>query len=75
MDLSKLLPILKEILLHPYVIGTTIVIILYCNFVCYVIKYKKRPPKVKVRKIQDTPPAKTQEEETESDENYGEDEE
>lgn len=61
--------IIKEVLLNPFVIGTTIVIILYLNFISYIVRYRKKPPKIKVKKIQDTPaPQPKQDNENESDE-------
>ena len=36
MNFEYIFPILKGVLLNPFVIGTAIVIILYCNFMGYV---------------------------------------
>ena len=51
------MPIIKSVLLNPYVIGTTIAIILYCNFMSYVARYKKKPPKAKKPKVVEAAPA------------------
>lgn len=59
MKLMQIFPVLKYVLINPYVIGTTIVILLYCNFVSYVARYRKKPPKAKKRKTP-SPPAATQ---------------
>lgn len=40
-----------KVLLNPYVIGTTIAVILMLNFCCYVASYKKKPPKPKGKKV------------------------
>ncbi len=47
MKISELLPILKQVLTNPYVIGTAVVVILFMNFCSFVCNYKKRPPKGK----------------------------
>ncbi|MGN0730280.1 MAG: hypothetical protein ACI4MA_00055 [Treponema sp.] len=57
MKLIQIFPVLKYVLINPYVIGTTIVILLYCNFVSYVARYRKKPPKAKKRKTSSPPPA------------------
>lgn len=49
MKISELLPILKQVLTNPYVIGTAVVVILFMNFCSFVCNYKKRPPKGKKR--------------------------
>ena len=36
-----------KVLLNPYVIGTTIAVILMLNFCCYVASYRKKTPKPK----------------------------
>jgi len=69
MKINQLMPIIKEVLLNPFIIGTTIVIILYLNFISYIVRYRKKPPKIKVKKIQDIPaPQPKQDNENESDE-------
>lgn len=57
MNLAKMLPVIKGVLLNPYVIGAAIVVILYCNFVCYIVRYKKKPPQPKKKKIVEAAPA------------------
>lgn len=57
MNLAKMLPVIKGVLLNPYVIGAAIVVILYCNFVCYIVRYKKKPPQPKKKRIVETAPA------------------
>lgn len=44
-----------KVLLNPYVIGTTIAVILMLNFCCYVASYKKKPPKPKGKKVKAAP--------------------
>lgn len=56
MKLDVIFPILKGVLLNPFVIGTAIVIILYCNFMSYVARYKKKPPKPKKKSAAAPPP-------------------
>lgn len=75
MNISELMPIIKEVLLNPFVIGTAIVIILYCSFMGYIARYKKKPARPKKKKIQPEPtPAPKQEsdEEQESEESVEE---
>ncbi len=60
MKLGEIIPVITGVLLHPYVIGTAIVIILYCNFVSYVARYKKKPPKPKKKKIVEAAPTPAQ---------------
>lgn len=57
MKLDVILPILKGVLLNPFVIGTAIVIILYCSFMSYVARYKKKPPKPKKKSAPEPAPA------------------
>lgn len=61
MNLAKMLPVIKAVLLNPYVIGATVVVILYCNFVSYIVRYKKKPPKPKHKKIVEAAPAPAKE--------------
>ena len=51
MNFEYIFPILKGVLLNPFVIGTAIVIILYCNFMGYVARYRKKPPKPKKKVV------------------------
>lgn len=66
MKLNVVLPIVGEVLKSPIVIGTTLAIILYLNFVFFVAHYKKKPPKTrKPRAVSPTPaPAKPAEAES-----------
>ena len=57
MNFEYIFPILKGVLLNPFVIGTAIVIILYCNFMGYVARYRKKPPKPKKKIVADAAPA------------------
>lgn len=57
MKLGQIFPIITSVLLNPYVIGTAIVIILYCNFISYVARYRKKPPKPKKPKAVQAAPA------------------
>ena len=52
-----MLPVIKGVLLNPYVIGAAIAVILYCNFVCYIVRYKKKPPQPKRKKVVEAAPA------------------
>lgn len=56
MNFDKIIPVLKAVLLNPFVIGAAVVIILYCNFVCYVVRYKKKPPQPKKKRIVEAAP-------------------
>lgn len=71
MNFSEIFRIIKAVLLNPYVIGTTIFILLYLNFVSFVAKYTKKPPKPKKQKQKPAPaptPKKEGEEDEENDE-------
>ncbi|MBQ0162883.1 MAG: hypothetical protein KBS84_06975 [Treponema sp.] len=61
MNLAKMLPVIKAVLLNPYVIGAAVVVILYCNFVSYIVRYKKKPPKPKHKKIVEAAPSPAKE--------------
>lgn len=50
MSFSEFIPIFLKVLSSPLVIGATIVIFLYCNFMGYIARYKKRPPSPKKEK-------------------------
>lgn len=50
MNISELLPVIKQVLINPYVIGTAVVVIFFMNFCSFVCNYKKKPPKVKPKK-------------------------
>lgn len=67
MKLNVVLPIVGEVLKSPIVIGTTLAIILYLNFVFFVAHYKKKPPKPKKRHVVAPVPAKPKESESSDD--------
>ncbi|MCQ2599849.1 MAG: hypothetical protein MJ184_00635 [Treponema sp.] len=73
MNFEYIFPILKGVLLNPFVIGTAIVIILYCNFMGYVARYRKKPPKPKKKVV--AAPAPAPKPESEEAENSSEPEE
>mgnify|MGYP007022356300 FL=1 len=43
MQNTSLMSIIFEVIKSPYVIGTTIVVILLMNFCCFVANYRKKP--------------------------------
>lgn len=47
MNIHDTISLVKQVLLNPYVIGTTVIVILYMNFCCFVANYRKKPPKIK----------------------------
>lgn len=49
MDVSVLAAISK-VLTNIYVITATVVILLYLNFVVYVVRYRKKPPRLRNKK-------------------------
>lgn len=55
MNISKILPVIAGVLLNPYVIGAAVAVLLYCNFVSYVARYKKKPPKPKKKHVEPAP--------------------
>lgn len=57
MKLSEAMPVIKAVILNPYVIGAAIAVIFYCNFMSYVARYKKKPPKPKKPKAVEAAPA------------------
>lgn len=76
MKFDQLLSIIKAVILSPYVIGVTIVIVLYFSVVNYVVYYRKRPPAPKRPKARKPAPvAQKKETEGESDEEAPENEE
>ena len=66
MKLNVVLPVVGEVLKSPIVIGTTLAIILYLNFVFFVAHYKKKPPKPKKRRVVAPAPAPAKSEESEA---------
>lgn len=55
MENMTLNQLIFKVLLNPYVIGTTIAVILMLNFCCYVASYRKKTPKLKGKKIKTAP--------------------
>lgn len=55
MENMTLNQLIFKVLLNPYVIGTTIAVILMLNFCCYVASYRKKTPKPKGKKIKTAP--------------------
>lgn len=66
MKLNVVLPIVGEVLKSPIVIGTTLAIILYLNFVFFVAHYKKKPPKPRKPRAVSPAPAPAKPADTES---------
>lgn len=56
MGVSNLMGTISAVLTTPAVIFITVVVILYLNFVNYVVRYRKKAPKVKKKKSIATPP-------------------
>lgn len=50
MDISQIMSTSLAVLLNPTVIFAAVVVIFYLNFVNYVVRYRKKPPKVKKKK-------------------------
>ena len=64
MDFSQLLQVCKQVLTDKRVIIVTIILILYVALVKYVVRYRKKPPKVRKAHILASPkPQVSQEEE------------
>lgn len=59
MDWNKAIEIVKGVLLDWRVIGVVIAALLYISLVNYVVKYKKKPPKI--RKMKSVPAPEKQE--------------
>ncbi|WP_407434951.1 hypothetical protein [Treponema sp.] len=57
MKLDQIIPVVKAVLLNRYTIFAAIAVILYCNFISYVARYKKKSPKPKKKIIQEAAPA------------------
>ena len=71
MKLNVVMPIVGEVLKSPVVIGTAIVVLLYLNFVFFVARYKKQPPKPRKPNIVApvaAPPVESASEESEGEE-------
>ena len=58
MNMNEIIPLIKQILLNPFVIGTAIVVILFMNFCCFVANYSKKPKKASKKKASAPAPAK-----------------
>ena len=50
MGVYDILRTVSAVLLNPAVIFITAMVILYLNFVNFVVRYRKKPPKVKKKK-------------------------
>lgn len=55
--MNEMIPLIKQILLNPFVIGTAIVVILFMNFCCFVANYSKKPKKASKKKDKAPTPA------------------
>ena len=74
MDFSAMFDIAKQVLLDRRVITVTVILLLYLALVNYVIRYKKKPPKVRrARPVVAAPAAKPAEGQKSSDEEAGDD--
>lgn len=58
MNMNEIIPLIKQILLNPFVIGTAIVVILFMNFCCFVANYSKKQKKASKKKAPAPAPAK-----------------
>ncbi|MBQ5632284.1 MAG: hypothetical protein IIU99_04200 [Treponema sp.] len=68
MNMNEIIPLIKQILLNPFVIGTAIVVILFMNFCCFVANYSKKPKKASKKKAPAPAPAKKETSEEDSSE-------
>ena len=68
MNMNEIIPLIKQILLNPFVIGTAIVVILFMNFCCFVANYSKNPKKASKKKAPAPAPAKKETSEEDSSE-------
>ncbi|MCI1208268.1 MAG: hypothetical protein LKF96_02340 [Treponema sp.] len=48
--MNEVLPIARQVLTDKRVIGVAIAVFLYMDFASFVAKYRKKPPKRKIRK-------------------------
>ncbi len=60
MGIGKIIPIAMKVLTNPTVVITAVIIFVYMDLVCYIVRYKKRPAKPK-QKAQVAPPPPEQE--------------
>ena len=67
MNMNEIIPLIKQILLNPFVIGTAIVVILFMNFCCFVANYSKKPKKASKKKASAPAPAPAKKETSEED--------
>lgn len=51
MGISQIMSTSLAVLLNPAVIFAAVVVIFYLNFVNYVVRYRKKPPKIKKKKV------------------------
>lgn len=66
MSISAMLPVIKHVLLNPTVIATAVILLLYVNFVSFVVKYQKKPSQPKKRRRAPPPVAPASENADES---------
>lgn len=57
MDMSTIMSTISAVLLNPAVIFISIAVILYLNFVNFVVRYRKKPPKTKKKAVVAPAPA------------------
>lgn len=67
MNMNEIIPLIKQILLNPFVFGTAIVVILFMNFCCFVANYSKKPKKASKKKASAPSPAPAKKETSEED--------
>ena len=73
MKIAAMLPVILGVLKNPITIISAAVIILYLNFVFFVARYVKKPPKPKKRKEPKPAPAKKEAEKKEGEDEDTED--
>ncbi len=61
MKISELMPIITAVLTDTRVIVTAIVIFVYLDLCCYIVRYRKKPPKPKAKKAVAAPAPKAEE--------------
>ena len=61
MGISQIMSTSIAVLLNPAVILVTVGVIFYLNFVNYVVRYRKKAPKVKKKKVIAAAPAPAEE--------------
>ncbi len=57
MNFSNFISVFLKILTNKTVIITTVLVFLYIDFICYVARYRKKPPRPKVKKVAAPAPA------------------